>query len=216
MLSTEDLLEQYLHDKNFLVFRGHLSNLAPFPGCPHLQSLITCSMQVRRGKALEICSCAVMLGGQRVDIQGAIPHKKSWSPLCSVNLRSWRPEHSQCSISTICCSQCQGHLAVKQELHDCTEKICCKDCLPHQHSSVWNENGIGYQTIFPCVAKYGLGMRLLPGVHLPHKLHPLAPGQSVVIIWTVEGLLFSHCTMSWSCEFGTASEGSTLQGLVCL
>jgi len=130
-------------DAVLFVFHGHLSNLAPFPGCLHLQSLITCSMQVRRGKAWEICLCAVMLGRQRVDIQGAVPHKESWSPFCSVNLRSWRPEHSQGSINTICCSQCQGHLDVKHELHDCTEKICCKDCLPHWHSSVWNEIGIG-------------------------------------------------------------------------
>ena len=36
--------------------------LASFPGCSHLQNLITCSMQIRRGKAWEIWSRAFTSG----------------------------------------------------------------------------------------------------------------------------------------------------------
>ena len=45
----------------------------PFPGRSHLQYLIAYSMQIRRGKAWEIWSRAVMSGRQMVDIRGAVP-----------------------------------------------------------------------------------------------------------------------------------------------
>ena len=44
-----------------------------FPDRSHLQYLFACSMQIRRRKAWEIWSHAVMSGRQRVDIQGAVP-----------------------------------------------------------------------------------------------------------------------------------------------
>jgi len=42
-------------------------SLASFPGRSHLQYLIACSMQIRRGNAWEISSRAVTSGRQKVD-----------------------------------------------------------------------------------------------------------------------------------------------------
>jgi len=41
-------------------------------GCSHLQYVITCSMQIQKGKAWEIWSHVVMSGRQRVDTRGVV------------------------------------------------------------------------------------------------------------------------------------------------
>ena len=56
---------------SFRMVNGCLNGLvqksvASFPGCSHLQNLIACSMQIRRGKTWEIWSRAVTSGRQRV------------------------------------------------------------------------------------------------------------------------------------------------------
>ena len=53
------------------VSRGN--KIASFPGRSHLQYLIAYIMQIRRGKAWEISSRAVMSGRQMVDTRGAVP-----------------------------------------------------------------------------------------------------------------------------------------------
>ena len=66
--------------------------LASFPGCSHLQYLIACSMQIRRGKAWEISSRAVTSGRQKVDTRGAVPNEESWSPFLYYQSEGWSPE----------------------------------------------------------------------------------------------------------------------------
>ena len=63
--------------------------LASFPGHSHLQYLIAYSMQIRRGKAWEISSRAVVSGRQMVDTRGAVPDS---SNSCFVSNRPWRYE----------------------------------------------------------------------------------------------------------------------------
>ena len=67
----------------------HSQSLPSFPGHSHLQYLIDYSMQIRRGKAWEIWSRAVMSGRQMVDTQGAVPDS---SNCCFVSNRPWRCE----------------------------------------------------------------------------------------------------------------------------
>jgi len=67
----------------------HCNNLASFPGHSHLQYLIAYSMQIRRGKAWEISSRAVMSGRQKVDTRGTVPDSSN----CRFVLnRPWRYE----------------------------------------------------------------------------------------------------------------------------
>ena len=56
-----------------LVESVQYSTLASFPGRSHLQYLIAYSMQIRRGKAWEIWSHAVMSGRQTADTRGVVP-----------------------------------------------------------------------------------------------------------------------------------------------
>ena len=63
--------------------------LASFPGRSHLQYLIAYSMQIWRGKAWEIWSCAITSGRQMVDTRGAVPDSSNSR---FVSNRPWRYE----------------------------------------------------------------------------------------------------------------------------
>jgi len=54
-----------------------ISYISLISGHSHLQCLITCSMQIWRGKAWEICSHVVMSSRQRVDTWRMVPDKES-------------------------------------------------------------------------------------------------------------------------------------------
>jgi len=62
--------------------------LASFPGRSHLQYLIAYSMQIRRGKAWEIWSRAVMSGRQKVDTWGRCPPRNLKALSCTIGPRA--------------------------------------------------------------------------------------------------------------------------------
>ena len=56
-------------------FQNHVQQIVHIfvPRPFHLQSLITCSVQIRKGKAWEIWSCVVTSGRERIDTWGVVP-----------------------------------------------------------------------------------------------------------------------------------------------
>ena len=63
----------------------------PFPGRSQLQYLITCSMQLWRGKTWEIWSRADTSSRQRVDTQGAVPDSNNshFPPALRLIVQEW-------------------------------------------------------------------------------------------------------------------------------
>ena len=92
-LGTRDLA-LWLQGRHLLTCQGEPreKSVASFPGRSHLKYLIAYSMQIRRGKAWEIWSCAVMSGRQKVDTRGAVPVEESRSPSLYYRSEGWRPE----------------------------------------------------------------------------------------------------------------------------
>ena len=71
--------------------------LASFPGRSHFLYLITCSMQIRRGRpGRSGHACVVMSGRQRADTWGVVPNEESQNP----SLYYQSVQHQYCSSFT--------------------------------------------------------------------------------------------------------------------